>query len=109
MEKDAAAKKAAYDKMIDDMTTYVGFACDNKGLNVQVFKDVFKDVESDAEDQCTGSPNAEYTAKWGKCQKVNDEISIIVTKPGNNNFNEDPTGATTVRVASIALIALIGS
>lgn len=89
--------------MMNDMHTYVSFDCTDKGLKVKVFVDATQAEKFD----CSGAPKYEKTATWGECQKY-EGSSIIVTNPQDSNVLS-PAGATAIKAASIAFIALIGS
>jgi hypothetical protein len=49
--------------MMNDMHTYVGFDCTEKGLKVKVFVDETYAAKFD----CSGAPEYEKTATWGEC------------------------------------------
>lgn len=99
--------------MNEEMHTYTGFSCDDKGLKVEVFTNA---------DNCDGSPAATSVAEWNACKKVKDGVFIKVTKPKENKSDTDGNkpdtdgnkdkkddGAIAIKAASVALLALIGS
>ena len=91
--------------MMNDMHTYVGFDCTEKGLKVKVFVDETYAAKFD----CSGAPEYEKTATWGECQKY-EGSSIIVTNPKETVVTAPKdSSATAIKAASIAFIALIGS
>lgn len=75
------------DQKVDDHTMAVLTTCDAKaGIHIKVW---------DGE-KCEGDVEQEYTAKWGKCTKFDDEYYKI-------------TGAAALQAAAVAVVAFAGS